>query len=151
MAKKSAGIFFYRFKNNLPEVLLVHPGGPFWAKKDLASWSIPKGEFNDDEEPFNAALREVNEELGIEVSGEFLELSAVKQKSGKIIYAWAFQKDIDVSKIICNTFELEWPPRSGIIKCFPEVDKAEWFSMEGAKIKIISGQVPLIEELITHF
>ena len=147
MAKKSAGILLYRFIDTSPEVLLVHPGGPFWAKKDIGAWSVPKGEFDKDEEPLKAAIREVREELGIEVAGDFIELSPQKQRSGKIIYAWALQQDIDTENIISNTFQLEWPPKSGKMITIPEVDKAAWFSLLEAKIKIIPGQIPIIEEL----
>lgn len=149
MQKKSAGILLYRFQNNLPEVLLVHPGGPFWAKKDLGVWSIPKGEFEADENPLDAAKREVKEETGIKVQGDFIELTPVKQKSGKIIYAWALQGDFNSAEIKSNTFEMEWPPKSGIKKAFPEIDKAAWFTTDEAKKKIIEGQVPLINELET--
>ena len=144
---KSAGILLYRFRNNLLQVFLVHPGGPFWAKKDLGAWSIPKGEFGSDEDPLNAAKRELEEETGIKVSGEFIELTPVKQKSGKLVYAWALEKDIDPSLIKSNSFEIEWPPKSGIKKSFPEIDKAAWFDKGEAVKKIIEGQVPLIEEL----
>ncbi len=147
MHKKSAGILLYHFQNNLPGILLVHPGGPFWAKKDLGAWSIPKGEFEEDENPLDAAKREVEEELGIKVSGEFIELTPVKQKSGKIIYAWALLQNIDLTQITSNTFELEWPPKSGKKKIFPEVDKTAWFGMEEAKKKINPAQEGLIEEL----
>lgn len=147
MQKKSAGILLYRFHNNLPEVLLVHPGGPFWAKKDLGAWSIPKGEIEADENPLDAAKREVKEETGITVQGDFIELTPVKQKSGKVIYVWAVQGNFNLEEIQSNTFEIEWPPKSGKKKAFPEIDKAAWFTMDVAKKKIIEGQVPLIKEL----
>lgn len=147
MPKKSAGILFYRFADGLPEVLLVHPGGPFWVKKDIGAWSVPKGEFEPGEEPLAAAIREVKEELGIDVSGEFVELAPARQKSGKIIYTWALQRDVDVSSITSNTFELEWPPKSGKTILIPEVDKAGWFNMQEARDKIIPGQVPVLESL----
>lgn len=146
--KKSAGILLYRFRNNLAEVLLVHPGGPFWAKKDEGAWSIPKGEFEDDEDPLDAAKREMDEETGIKVSGEFIELTPVRQKSGKWVYAWALQKDIDPEFITSNSFEIEWPPKSGKKKSFPEIDKAAWLNMDEAKKKIIEGQSPLLSELL---
>ncbi len=145
--KKSAGIVLYRFLNTLPEVLLVHPGGPFWAKKDLGAWSIPKGEFEPDENPLDAAIREVDEETGIKVSGDFIELTPVKQKSGKMVYAWALQKDVDAAFIKSNSFDIEWPPKSGRKKSFPEIDKAAWFDMDEAGKKIVEGQAPLIKEL----
>lgn len=147
MPKKSAGILFYRLTDGFTEVLLVHPGGPFWVNKDIGAWSVPKGEFEPGEEPLAAAIREVKEELGIEVSGDFLELAPAKQKSGKIIYTWALQRDVDVSNITSNTFELEWPPKSGKMIQVPEVDRAGWFNMQEARDKIIPGQVPVLESL----
>lgn len=147
MAIKSAGLLLYRKQNNKMEILLVHPGGPFWAKKDEGAWSIPKGEMVPGEDPLDAAIREVEEETGIKVAGDFIELTPVKQKSGKWVYAWALQKDIDAAIIKSNHFELEWPPKSGIKKSFPEIDKAAWFEPEEAKMKIINGQIALITEL----
>ena len=144
----SAGILLYRFKNKLIEVFLVHPGGPFWAKKDLGAWSIPKGEFTDDEDPLDAAKREFEEETGMQISGNFIALTPVRQKSGKIVYAWAMQKEIDPIEITSNTFEMEWPPRSGQFKKFPEVDRAGWFNIGEAKQKINSAQAGLIDELV---
>ncbi|MEP7375734.1 MAG: NUDIX domain-containing protein [Chitinophagaceae bacterium] len=149
MIKKSAGILLYRFHNNLTEVLLVHPGGPFWAKKDLGAWSIPKGEFGPGANPLDAAKRELEEETGIKAEGDFIELTPVRQKSGKLIYAWAWEKDIDAAGIRSNSFEIEWPPKSGKKKSFPEIDKAAWFSMDEARKKIVEGQAPLIDELET--
>lgn len=151
MAKKSAGLLLYRFINASPEVLLVHPGGPFWVNKDIGAWSVPKGEFDQHEEPLTAAIREVKEELGLEVSGDFIELSPVKQKSGKIIYTWAVEQDFNPSNIISNTFELEWPPKSGKTIVIPEVDKASWFNIEEAKRKVIPAQVPIIDNLLENF
>lgn len=147
MAQKSAGLVFYRFHHHFPEFLLVHPGGPFWMKKDLGVWSIPKGEFAETEDPLAAAIREVEEELGIRAAGEFMALSTIKQKGGKLVYSWALQQDIDPQKIKSNSFQLEWPPKSGTKKDFPEVDKAAWFGMEEAKKKIIPEQSALLEEL----
>ena len=147
MPKKSAGILLYRIVNKNLEVFLVHPGGPFWARKDNGAWSIPKGEFEDDEEPLAAAKREFKEETGIEISGEFIQLTSIKQKSGKIVYAWAVEGDIDPAKIKSNDVEIEWPPRSGRQQTFPEIDRAEWFNYVEAQKKIISAQSPLIEEL----
>src|SRR5687768_6370115 len=147
MKKKSAGILLFRFKNNSLQVLLAHPGGPFWAKKDLQSWSIPKGEFDDDEEPLAAALRELEEETGIKAEGDFFEFTPVKQKSGKVVYAWAVQQDADTSTVKSNVFEMEWPPKSGKMQSFPEVDKMEWFDMAEAEQKIIQGQKPILDEL----
>ena len=150
MAKKSAGILLYRFQNEEPEVLLVHPGGPFWKNKDAGAWSVPKGEFTEEEEPLKAAVREVKEELGIEVSGDFTELTPARQKSGKIIYAWALRQNIDADHIVSNNFELEWPPKSGKTILVPEVDKAGWFNMEEARTKIIPGQVPILESFLEN-
>lgn len=147
MPIKSAGILLYRFNNHFPEVFLVHPGGPFWAKKDIGAWSIPKGEFEENEIALDAAVREMEEETGIKISGDLIELAPVKQKSGKIIYAWAAHQDADPAMIISNTFEMEWPPKSGKKKSFPEIDKAAWFGIGDAKEKIVKGQEPLIAEL----
>lgn len=147
MAKKSAGLLVYRQKEKTIEVLLVHPGGPFWAKKDEGAWSIPKGEVGDDEDLLVAAIREMEEETGIKVSGDFTELTPVKQKSGKWIHAWVLEKELDIDHINSNTFEMEWPPRSGIKKIFPEIDKAGWFNTSTAKKKVIEGQISLINQL----
>ena len=147
MTKKSAGILLYRFHNNLTEVLLVHPGGPFWAKKDLGAWSIPKGEFGPGEDPLDAAKRELEEETGIKAEGNFIELTPVKQKSGKLVYAWSLQKDIDPAVVKSNSFEMEWPPKSGKVKSFPEIDKAAWYAMDEARKKIVEGQMTLLIEL----
>ena len=147
MAKQSAGILLYRIKSNDLEVFLVHPGGPFWAKKDEGAWSIPKGEFEDEEDPLAAAKREFEEETGLKISGEFIQLDPVKQKSGKMVYAWAVEGDLDPLKIKSNEFEIEWPPKSGKMKSFPEIDKAAWFNLTEAKKKIITGQTGLIKEL----
>ena len=145
--KKSAGILVYRHTGSHYEVLLAHPGGPFWAKKDEHSWSIPKGEFTDNEEAFDAALREFKEETGHEITGNFTELTPVRQSDGKVIYIWAVEGDLDASKITSNTFDLEWPPKSGIIQNIPEIDKAAWFSFDKATGKIFKGQKPIILEL----
>lgn len=145
--KKSAGILLYRKKKNAIEVLLVHPGGPFWKNKDEGAWSVPKGEFNDDEDPLDAAKREFKEETGIDCDGNFIALSPVKLKSGKTVFAWALQKNIDTEKITSNEFDMEWPPRSGKKQRFPEIDRAEWFSIALAKKKINAGQIPFIDEL----
>jgi predicted NUDIX family NTP pyrophosphohydrolase len=147
MTKKSAGILVYRKNAEEYEVLLVHPGGPFWVKKDLNSWSLPKGEFEDEEEPLTAAKREFEEETGFSVEGEFIELTPVKQPSGKLIYSWAVKGDLDASIVKSNLFKMEWPPRSGVYREFPEIDRAEWFDFETAEQKIISGQIPIIENI----
>ena len=146
MQKKSAGILIYRLVNTTPEVLLVHPGGPFWAKKDLGSWSIPKGEFDDTEDPLAAAKREVTEETGIMLKGAFIELTPVKQKAGKTVYAWANEGDNNIENIKSNTFEIEWPPKSGKRRSFPEIDRAAWFTLEEAGEKILPAQVPFLDE-----
>ena len=145
-SKKSAGIILFRQMNEQVKVLLVHPGGPFWKNKDDGAWSIPKGEFTD-EEPFTAALRELKEEVGVVPEGEFIELTPEKQGGGKWVYAWAVECDCDVSRVQSNTFTMEWPSRSGKMATFPEIDRAAWFSLDEARRKILSGQLPLIEEL----
>ena len=148
MPKTSAGILFYRFQKNKLQVLLVHPGGPYWVKKDIGAWSIPKGEAVAGEKLLEATIRETEEETGVKAQGKFIELTPLRQISGgKIIYAWALQGDFDTSAIKSNTFEMEWPPKSGKKKLFPEIDKAAWFDAEEAKDKIIAGQVPFITEL----
>jgi predicted NUDIX family NTP pyrophosphohydrolase len=147
MKKKSAGILLYRLKNKKPEVLLVHPGGPFWKNKDDGSWTIPKGEVNDDEEFLTAAIREFHEETGTMLQGDFIELTPVRQKSGKQVYAWALQGDLDESAIQSNFFEIEWPPKSGKKQSFPEIDRAGWFSIEEANKKINDSQTALLAEL----
>ncbi len=129
------------------EVLLVHPGGPFFAKKDLGAWSIPKGEVETGEDHLEAARREFFEELGMRAMPPFLELTSVKQKGGKTVHAWAFAGDCDPATVASNTFVMEWPPRSGKQVEFPEVDRAEFFDVEAAKRKINAGQVALVEEL----
>jgi predicted NUDIX family NTP pyrophosphohydrolase len=147
MHRISAGILFYRFKKNKMQVLLVHPGGPYWVKKDAGAWSIPKGEAGTDEKLLEAAIRETEEETGIKAQGKFIALTPVKQKSGKIIYAWALEESFDETTIKSNTFEIEWSPKSGKKKTFPEIDKAAWFDAEEAMSKMITGQVAFITEL----
>ena len=147
MKKKSAGLLMYHWKEEEIEVLLVHPGGPYWSNKDKGAWSIPKGELSPDENSLEVAKREFTEETGFPVSGEFKELSPVKQKSGKVVYAWAIEGYIDASKIKSNTFRIEWPPLSEQQEVFPEVNKAKWFSLEQAKEKINGAQVALLDEL----
>lgn len=149
MPQKSAGVLLYRIRNKNPEVLLVHPGGPFWKNKDEGAWSIPKGEFDDNERPLDAAIREMKEETGVVLKGDFIELNPVKQKSGKLVYAFAKEHDLDPSQIKSNEFEMEWPPKSGKKKMFPEIDKAEWFDIKTAKEKIIAAQTSFIDELIS--
>jgi predicted NUDIX family NTP pyrophosphohydrolase len=147
MAKNSAGLLMYRRRGGILQVFLVHPGGPYWAKKDLGSWSIPKGEFPPDEDPFEAARREFEEETGFAAAGHFRPLTPTRQPSGKMVQAWAFEGDCDPSVIKSNTFSMEWPPRSGKDQEFPEVDRAEWFTIETAKDKILKGQVGFLDEL----
>jgi len=148
MGIQSAGILMYRQKNGQLEVLLVHPGGPFFKNKDAGTWSIPKGEFLSDEEPLTAAKREFMEETGSAVDGDFIPLNPVKLKSGKIIYAWAIEGDIDHENIFSNLFEMEWPPKSGKKQSFPEVDRAGWFYAEEAILKINTAQAALVAELL---
>ena len=149
MARQSAGILLYRKVNDQPQVFLIHPGGPFFANKDNGAWSIPKGEFLGDEDPLDAAKREFLEETGHAIDGDFITLMPIQQKGGKKVYAWAVECDIDQETIVSNTFEIEWPPRSGKTKTFPEVDRAGWCSVDEAKIKINAAQVGLIDDLIT--
>jgi predicted NUDIX family NTP pyrophosphohydrolase len=146
-SKTSAGLLLYRKSKNILEVFLVHPGGPFWKNKDAGVWSIPKGELNEKEEPLQAAIREFYEETGIAVSGTFMHLQPIVQKSGKIVLAWAIEKNIDAATISSNNFEVEWPPRSGKLQSFPEVDRGEWFLISEAKKKINVAQVSLLTEL----
>jgi predicted NUDIX family NTP pyrophosphohydrolase len=147
MVKQSAGILLYRFSKDELQVFLVHPGGPFFKNKDIGTWSIPKGEFTDNEEALIAAKREFKEETGQPIDGEFIALEPIIQKSGKKVYAWTVEGDIDHETIFSNTFEIEWPPRSGKQQAFPEVDRAGWFDLETAKVKIIPAQVGLIDNL----
>ena len=151
MPKQSAGLLLYRVRNDQLEIFLVHPGGPLWARKDLGSWSIPKGEF-DEEEPLLAAKREFREETGVDApQGKYISLKQVTQKSGKIVHAWAVSGEVAAEHIRSNDFELEWPPKSGKMRSFPEVDRGAWFSVEDAKQKINPGQVALILELLEKF
>ncbi len=147
MANRSAGILLYRIKEDSPEVMLVHPGGPFWARKDFGAWSVPKGEFNEGEAALDAALREFYEETGSEVSGDFIELTPVKLKSGKVIHAFALENDLDTSTIKSNLFPMEWPPKSGRTQEFPEVDRGCWFDLATARKKLNPAQSALIDDL----
>jgi predicted NUDIX family NTP pyrophosphohydrolase len=148
MAKKSAGLLMFRRPGATTlEVLLVHPGGPFWARKDLAAWSLPKGEYEARDDPLEAAQREFTEETGFRAVGPFLALGALKQPSGKTITAWAFEGDCDPQALTSNTFELEWPPHSGQTRAFPEVDRAAWFDTAEARRRILPAQSPFLAAL----
>jgi len=150
-AKTSAGILLYRQREAQVEVLLVHPGGPFWSKKDDGAWFIPKGELEEGEPPLSAARREFREELGSEPpDGEPLELGTVKNKSGKLIYAWALEGDFDPARFKSNTFQLEWPPRSGRTREFPEIDRAAFFALADAEQKLHQAELPLLSRLRTR-
>jgi predicted NUDIX family NTP pyrophosphohydrolase len=147
MGKKAAGILLYRRKGSSLEVFLIHPGGPFWANKDESSWSIPKGEFLENEDPLTAAKREFQEETGFSVEGPFASIGFIKQSSGKTVQAWACEGDLDASAIQSNSFQIEWPPRSGKYQEFPEADRAEWLPIALARKKILKVQLPLLEKL----
>jgi predicted NUDIX family NTP pyrophosphohydrolase len=148
MAQKSAGILLYRLSAGTPELFLVHPGGPFWAKKDDGAWSIPKGLYEEGEPPLEAAKREFREETGLPVDGEFVPLGDFRQPGGKIVSAWLVEADCDAAAVKSNLFAIEWPPRSGKTAEFPEIDRAGWFSPEEAMIKIVRGQKPIIESAL---
>jgi len=147
MPKRSAGLLLYRRTDRLLEVFLVHPGGPFWAKKDMGAWSIPKGEYAEDEDPIVVAKREFEEETGVAIDGAFVSLGELKQTGGKIVSVWALEGDCDPARLKSNTFPLEWPPRSGQMKEFPEVDRWEWFSADAARERILSGQRAFLDRL----
>jgi len=152
MAKQSAGLLLYKRAAKDILVLLVHPGGPFWAKKDKGSWSIPKGEFIEGEDPQDAAKREFREELGLtSPEGQTIDLGSVKQSSGKMVYIWAQESDLDISKMKSNMFEMQWPPKSGQMQQFPEADKAAWLTLAQASEKIVKGQLPFLERLAEQF
>jgi len=146
--KRSAGLLLYRRGERGLEVFLVHPGGPFWAKKDLGAWSIPKGEYGEDEDPFAAALREFAEETGFAVSGRFVELGTIRQAGGKMVSAWALEGDCDAAALKSNLCEVEWPPRSGRSLQVPEVDRGAWFVPEEARRHILAGQEPFLDMLL---
>jgi predicted NUDIX family NTP pyrophosphohydrolase len=143
----SAGLLLYRIRHAAIEVLLVHPGGPYWKTKDDGAWSIPKGEFSPAEDPLAAARREFFEETGVAIEGDLRALKPIQQPGGKIVHAWAVEGDLDPTTIVSNSFEIEWPPRSGRLQSFPEIDRAAWFALPEATRKILRGQVPLLEEL----
>lgn len=145
--KRSAGILLHRRRNGQIEVLLGHPGGPYWKRKDDGAWSIPKGEYGEEEEPLEAARREFEEETGIRLEGELRPLGEVKQAGGKTVRAWTLEADCDASMLRSIAFSLEWPPGSGKIQEFPEIDRFEWFSLEEARIKLIKAQVEFLDRL----
>jgi predicted NUDIX family NTP pyrophosphohydrolase len=147
MSRQSAGLLMYRVSAGEIEVFLVHPGGPFWANKDAGVWTVPKGEYEDDEDPLTAAQREFKEETSFDASGDFLELGSIRQKGGKTVVAWAFEGDCDPSQLKSNTCEIEWPRRSGKRLEIPEVDRGRWFSLNAARTYIREKQVPLLEAL----
>jgi predicted NUDIX family NTP pyrophosphohydrolase len=148
MAKRSAGLLLYRTANDATEVLLVHPGGPYWARRDEGAWSLPKGEVEGDEDPLEVARREFGEELGTDPpDGPVAPLGEVRQAGGKLVTAWALRGDVDADAVRSNTFSLEWPPRSGTIREFPEVDRAGWFSLDAARPKLLEGQRPFLDRL----
>ncbi|PKP57323.1 MAG: NUDIX hydrolase [Candidatus Altiarchaeales archaeon HGW-Altiarchaeales-2] len=148
MVEYSAGILLYKFKNGKLHVLLVHPGGPFWQKRDNGAWSIPKGKIEENETPFDAAKREFKEETGFIVDGNFIELGELRQPSGKIVHIWALEKDVDETRSTSNMFALEWPKGSGKMQEFPEIDRVAWFDIEQARRKILNGQKGFIDLLV---
>lgn len=151
-ARQSAGILLFRLAPDGPQVLLVHPGGPFWARKDEGAWSIPKGEYEPGEDPRAAALREFEEELGRPLgsadAARLVDLGTVRQPGGKIVTAWAARGELDPRGVVSNTFEMEWPPRSGKLQQFPEIDRAAWFTLEEARVKLLRGQLSFLDALL---
>ena len=147
MAKRSAGLLMFRGQGSDLQVFLVHPGGPFWQKKDLGAWMLPKGEYGDREDPWTAAKREFEEETGTRPAGEFIPLGEVQQTGGKTVVAWAFEGDLDPAKLKSNSFRMEWPPKSGQTREFPEVDRGEWFPLPAARQKILPSQLPFLDRL----
>jgi predicted NUDIX family NTP pyrophosphohydrolase len=145
--KRSAGILLYRLIKNEIEVFLVHPGGPYWANKDKGAWSLPKGEFEEGEDPLETAKREFAEETGSKITGEFCRLLPLKQPGGKIVHVWAVEGDLDAATVKSNLFTLEWPPHSGARQQFTEVDKGKWFKLHTAKEKLLPGQRPFLDQL----
>jgi len=151
--KRSAGVLLFRRDGAQPEFLLVHPGGPFWAKKDAGAWSIPKGRIEAEEEARACAIRELEEELGEAPAlepEELIELGSIKQRAGKVVEAWAAEAEFDPASLASNTFAMEWPPRSGNQQEFPEVDRAEWFDLEAAREKILPAQAEFLDRLLEH-
>jgi predicted NUDIX family NTP pyrophosphohydrolase len=150
MPKQSAGLLMYRLRESLVEVFLVHPGGPFWAKKDAGAWSIPKGEYAAGEDPLDAARREFAEETGFEPRGEFIPLGTIRQAGGKLVSVWAVEGDCDPAQVKSNLCTIEWPPRSGRKMEIPEVDRAGWFSVDEAREKILKSQGPVLDLLVAR-
>jgi predicted NUDIX family NTP pyrophosphohydrolase len=150
MKRVSAGLLMFRRSAGCVEFLLAHPGGPLWQNKDLGSWSIPKGEYSEGEEPLDAARREFEEETGMRPDGEFLPLGELKQPSGKVITAWAVEGDFAPEELRSNLFTMEWPPKSGATREFPEVDRAEWFPLDEARARIIKGQAEFLERFVAR-
>jgi predicted NUDIX family NTP pyrophosphohydrolase len=145
--KQSAGVLLFRRLGREGEVLLAHPGGPFWKNKDEGAWSIPKGEYSDQEDPLTAAKREFAEETGATIEGDFIALGEIRQPGGKLVIAWALEGDFNPGNLRSNTFSMAWPPRSGKLREFPEVDRVEWFSLKNARRKILKGQLEFLERL----
>lgn len=148
MPKRSAGLLVYNIAAGEPRVFLVHPGGPFWRNKDAGAWTIPKGEIGAGEDTLAAARREFREETGHDIAGDFVALTPVRQAGGKIVEAWAVAADVDADAIASNSFEMEWPPRSGRTQSFPEIDRAQWFTLDEARERINPAQIPLLDELL---
>jgi predicted NUDIX family NTP pyrophosphohydrolase len=151
MRNPGAGLLMFRRHDDEVQVFLVHPGGPFWKKKDEGAWSIPKGEYAEGEDPLDAAKREFEEETGIKAEGEFIALDQIKQPSGKVITAWAFEGDCSPKALRSNTFSMEWPPKSGHQQEFPEVDRADWFTLDDARKRIVKGQTGFLDRLMSRF
>jgi predicted NUDIX family NTP pyrophosphohydrolase len=147
MPKRSAGLLLFRRSTHL-ELFLVHPGGPFWARKDDGAWSLPKGEYSEPENPLEAAKREFQEETGISVDGDFLPLGELRQPGGKLVTAWALEKDVDPTLVKSNLFSMQWPPKSGKTQEFPEIDRAAWFPISQARTKLLKGQLAFINRLM---
>lgn len=147
--RKSAGLLLYRKTGTELEFFLIHPGGPIFAKKDLGVWSVPKGELDENEEPLHAAIREFEEEVGTKINGDFIELQPVIQKGGKKVLCWAVEGDLDPATLHSNTFEMQWPPKSGKMQSFVEVDRGEWFIYDKAILAIKDRQIPLLDQLIS--
>ena len=148
MPRRSAGLLIHRTRAGILEFLLVHPGGPFWARKDEGAWSIPKGLIEENEDELAAARREAGEELGIAIEGDFEPVGSYRQAGGKIVIAWSVEADVDADAVKSDMFTLEWPPRSGSMKEFPEVDRASWFSLPEASLKILSGQRAILDDFM---